>query len=109
MKFRMEHSLCEAAGLWGMSTERALFMFPWLDLYDEGILALHNISSPRKAVILMEHEIPQGAEMSSLLCSSHILVPPVIRLSPQGCSRSLAGPHASFSGAQSVLYLSNYK
>lgn len=105
----MGHSLCEAAGLWGMSTERALFMLPWLDLYDEGVLALHNISSLREAVVLMEHEIPQGAEMSSPLCSSHILVPPVSWLSPQGCSHSLAGPHTSFSGTQSMLYLSDYK
>lgn len=57
----------------------------------------------------MDHKIPQGAEMSSLLCSSHILVPPVSRLSPQGCSHSLAGPHALFSGTQSMLYLSDYK
>ena len=59
MKFSLWHSLCEAAGLLGKSTERALFMLPRLDLYDEGVLALHNISSLCEVVVLMEHEIPQ--------------------------------------------------
>lgn len=65
MKFHLGHSLCEAAGLWGMSTERALFMLPWLDLYEEGVLAPHNISSPFEVMVPMEHEIPKGSEMSS--------------------------------------------
>lgn len=34
-------------------------MLPRLDLYDEGVLALHNISSLCRVVVLMEHEIPQ--------------------------------------------------
>lgn len=59
MKFSLGHSLCEAAGLFGRSTERALFMLPRLDLYDEGVLALHNISSLCEAVVPVEHEIPQ--------------------------------------------------
>lgn len=59
MKFSLWHSLREAAGLLGRSTERALFMLPWLDLYDEGVLAPHNISSLHEVVAPLEHEIPQ--------------------------------------------------
>lgn len=59
MKFSSWRSLCEAAGLLGRSTERALFMLPWLDLYDEGLLAPHNISSLGEVVVPMQHEIPQ--------------------------------------------------
>lgn len=40
-------------------------MLPWLDLYEEGVLAPHNISSPFEVMVLMEHEIPKGSEMSS--------------------------------------------
>lgn len=40
-------------------------MLPWLDLYEEGVLAPHNISSPFEVMVPMEHEIPKGSEMSS--------------------------------------------
>lgn len=59
MKFSLWHSPCEAAGLLGRSTERALFKLPCLDLYHEGVLAPHNISSVHEAVVPMEHETPQ--------------------------------------------------
>lgn len=34
-------------------------MLPRFDLYDEGVLAPHNISSVCEVVVPMEHEIPQ--------------------------------------------------
>lgn len=59
MKLILWHSPCEAVGLLGRSTERALFNLPCLDFYDEGVLAPCNISSVHEVVVLMEHEIPQ--------------------------------------------------
>jgi len=84
MTFSLEHSLCEAAGLLGRSTERALFMLPRLDLYDEGVLAPHNISSLHGVVVPMEHENLQLSNMNSPLSSSlfHILLRSLFRILP---------------------------